>query len=173
MICPYCKEEITDGAIKCKHCKTYLTGDLPQNAPPAATVGSQPLETQPADLINKAKEMSSSVFGKVSSLDQSTRKVLSSGLFKLAGALSKEPDKKVKNKVKNGKYLDGDETEQDTDDALEDSSTEDTEQSADNAAEGDIAGGVEHDNDGVVEDDEEEQDNDESDEEDDEEDDED
>jgi len=118
MICPYCKEEIADGAIKCKHCKSYLTGDQPQNAPPDAAVGSQPLEKQPADLVNKAKEMSSSVFGKVSSLDQSTRKILSSGLFKLAGALSKEPDKNVKNKVR-GKYLAADETEQDTDDALE------------------------------------------------------
>ena len=25
MLCPYCKEEIADGAIKCKHCSSMLT----------------------------------------------------------------------------------------------------------------------------------------------------
>ena len=32
MICPFCKEEIKDGAIKCKHCGSIL-GDSNRNAP--------------------------------------------------------------------------------------------------------------------------------------------
>jgi hypothetical protein len=35
MICPFCKEEIADGAIKCKHCASILNfpqpDELPQN----------------------------------------------------------------------------------------------------------------------------------------------
>jgi hypothetical protein len=27
MICPYCKETIADGAIKCKHCQTLLSSN--------------------------------------------------------------------------------------------------------------------------------------------------
>jgi len=26
MLCPFCKEEIQDGAIKCKHCQSVLDG---------------------------------------------------------------------------------------------------------------------------------------------------
>ena len=34
MECPYCKEEIQEGALKCKHCGSMLT---PAGAPQAAT----------------------------------------------------------------------------------------------------------------------------------------
>ena len=40
MICPFCKEEIADGAIKCKHCKSILDDNSVQlnNAESAVTV---------------------------------------------------------------------------------------------------------------------------------------
>ena len=34
MLCPFCKEEIAEDAIKCKHCKSMLAPE--QNIPPAA-----------------------------------------------------------------------------------------------------------------------------------------
>ena len=30
MLCPFCKEEIQDGALKCKHCGSVLAGDISQ-----------------------------------------------------------------------------------------------------------------------------------------------
>ena len=35
MICPYCKEEVADGAIKCKHCSSMLAQVNPSQANPA------------------------------------------------------------------------------------------------------------------------------------------
>jgi hypothetical protein len=31
MLCPYCKEEIADGAIKCKHCQAMLSSSETKN----------------------------------------------------------------------------------------------------------------------------------------------
>jgi ABC-type Mn2+/Zn2+ transport system permease subunit len=35
MRCPLCKEEIADGAMKCKHCKSMLAYDQSMNSTPA------------------------------------------------------------------------------------------------------------------------------------------
>lgn len=39
MICPFCKEQIKDGAIKCKHCKSMLTPSASTSQPGGITSG--------------------------------------------------------------------------------------------------------------------------------------
>ena len=87
MLCPLCKEEIADSAIKCKHCKSMLSGQAPLDNPVAQPAAPLPSGVQSVDVVNKAKEISSSVLGGISSFDKATRKTLSAGLFKLAEAL--------------------------------------------------------------------------------------
>jgi len=42
MICPYCKEEVHDGAVKCKHCKSQLT-----DSPASNIQSNQPTQQSP------------------------------------------------------------------------------------------------------------------------------
>ena len=39
MLCPYCKEEIADGAVKCKHCQSMLGSPATQASPSAGLGG--------------------------------------------------------------------------------------------------------------------------------------
>lgn len=41
MICPFCKEEILDDAVKCKHCKSMLTDSLNKNMSAATAIANK------------------------------------------------------------------------------------------------------------------------------------
>ena len=46
MICPYCKEDVHDGAVKCKHCKSQLIESSQQSIQ-----ADHPISQQPAPAI--------------------------------------------------------------------------------------------------------------------------
>lgn len=58
MLCPSCKEEIVDGAIKCKHCQSMLNeAEQPIVAPKeVAGTESQPTEAAPEENANSNGE---------------------------------------------------------------------------------------------------------------------
>jgi len=43
MLCPFCKEEIADGAIKCKHCQSMLASPVDVGASGQNEAGTQPM----------------------------------------------------------------------------------------------------------------------------------
>jgi len=54
MLCPFCKEEILDGAIKCKHCGSMLSeGSTVSVPPPASTPSSAITDEEYSSFIGK------------------------------------------------------------------------------------------------------------------------
>jgi len=64
MQCPYCKEEIKDGAIKCKHCSSFLN-DVSKDSTEKNEVTNRIEVRQKKDKINKTNKFKSETWWQI------------------------------------------------------------------------------------------------------------